>query len=254
METIAPPHTEIEVSPRRVRVRFGGQVVADSRRVKLVFSGPRHFPAYYFPLADVRQDLLKESSRSVQHPGLGRARYWSLQAGGKIAEDSAWGFPEPVAEAADLRDHITFRWNDMDAWFEEDDEVFVHARDPYTRVDVLHSSRHIKVVVDGVTVAESHRPHLLFETHLPTRYYLPKLDVRLDLLTPSETHTHCPYKGVASYYNLTVNGKTYQNFVWYYPAPLPEIPKIENLLCFYNEKVELYVDGELQERPQSPFA
>jgi uncharacterized protein (DUF427 family) len=222
--------------------------------VKLVFSGPRHFPAYYFPLADVRQDLLKESSRTVEHPGLGRARYWSLEAGGKTAVDSAWGFPEPEAQAEALKDHVTFRWSDMDAWFEEDDEVFVHPRDPYKRVDVLHSSRQVRVVVDGVTVAESRQPRLLFETHLPTRYYLPKLDLNLELLTPSETHTRCPYKGVASYYDLTVNGKVYKDFVWYYPAPIPETPKIENLLCFYNEKVDLYVDGELQERPHSPFS
>jgi len=254
METIAPPRTDIEVSPRHVRVRFGGETVADSRNVKLVFSGPRHFPAYYFPLADVRRDLLKASSRTVEHPGLGSARYWSLEAGGKSAPDSAWGFPEPVAEAAGLKDHVTFRWDVMDAWFEEDDEVFVHPRDPYTRVDVLHSSRQVRVVVDGVTVAETNRPRLLFETHLPPRYYLPKLDVKQELLTPSDTHTRCPYKGVASYYDLTVNGKVHKDFVWYYPAPIPEIPKIENLLCFYNEKVDLYVDGELQERPHSPFS
>ncbi|HEX6347878.1 MAG TPA: DUF427 domain-containing protein [Candidatus Dormibacteraeota bacterium] len=254
METIAPPRTDVEASARRVRVRFGDRFIADSKNVRVVFSGPRHLPAYYFPLADVQPDALKPSQRSVAHPGLGQARYWSVQVGGRTAQDSAWGFPEPEAGAEAIKDHVTFRWDDMDAWFEEDDEVFVHPRDPYTRVDVLHSSRHVKVVVDGVTVAESHRPRLLFETHLPTRYYLPKVDVRLDLLTPSETHTRCPYKGVASYYDLNVNGKTYKDFVWYYPAPLPEIPKIENLLCFYNEKVDLYVDGELEEKPQSPFA
>jgi len=110
------------------------------------------------------------------------------------------------------------------------------------------------ITKDGVTVAESRQPRLLFETHLPTRYYLPKLDLNLELLTPSETHTRCPYKGVASYYDLTVNGKVYKDFVWYYPAPIPETPKIENLLCFYNEKVDLYVDGELQERPHRPFS
>jgi len=251
---IAHPRTRVEASPRRVRVRFGGQTIADSRRVKLVFAGPRGIPVYYFPLEDVSREVLKESSRSVEHPGLGQARYWSVQVGDSTALDSAWGFAEPIAGASELKDHITFRWSDMEAWFEEDDEVFVHPRDPYKRVDVLHSSRQVKVVVDGVTVAATRRPNLLFETDLPVRYYIPKLDVRLDLLTPSETHTRCPYKGVASYYDLTVNGKTYKDFVWYYPTPIPEIPKIENLLCFYNEKVDLYVDGELQERPQSPFA
>jgi len=146
------------------------------------------------------------------------------------------------------------RWSERDAWFEGDDEVFVQERGHDARGDGLHWSRRGRVVVDVVTVAEARRRRLLFETHLPTRYYLPKLDVHLELLTPSETHTRCPYKGVASYYDLNVNGKVYKDFVWYYPAPIPEIPKIENLLCFYNEKVELYVDGELQERPQSPFA
>jgi uncharacterized protein (DUF427 family) len=254
MKTMAPPTTDIEVSPRRVRVRFGGQTIADSRRVKLVFAGPRRIPAYYFPLADVRQDLLKATDRKEEHPGLGPARYWTVQVGNKSAANSAWGFPKPIDEAAALKDHVTFRWNDMEAWFEEDDEVFVHPRDPYTRVDVVNSSRHVRIEVDGVTVAESRRPTMLFETHLPTRYYLHKLDVRLDLLTPTDTHTRCPYKGVASYYTLTVNGKEYNDFVWYYPAPIPEVPKIENLVCFYNEKVDIYVDGELQERPRSPFS
>jgi uncharacterized protein (DUF427 family) len=255
MDTLtAAPTTDIELSPRRVRVMFGGRTIADSTRVKLVFAGPRHFPAYYFPLADVERAVLRDSDRRVEHPGLGDARYWSVEAGGKSAPEAAWGFAEPVPGAEALKDHVTFRWSLMDAWFEEDDEVFVHPRDPYTRVDVVNSSRHVRVEVDGVTVAESRRPRLLFETHLPARYYLPKLDVRLDLLTPSDTHTRCPYKGVASYYDLNVNGKEYKDFVWYYPSPIPEIPKIENLLCFYNEKVDLYVDGELQARPKSPFS
>lgn len=254
MQTLAAPTTDIELSPRRVRVRFGGETIADSSRVKLVFAGPRRIPEYFFPLADVRQDFLVAGHGELQHPGLGAARYLTVKVGDKSAPNSAWGFPDPIAEAAALNDHVTFRWHDMEAWFEEDEEVFVHPRDPYTRVDVLNSSRHVRIEVDGVTVAESGRPRLLFETHLPTRYYLPKLDVRLDLLTSTDTHTRCPYKGVASYYTLTVNGKEYKNFVWYYPAPIPEIPKIENLVCFYNEKVDIYVDGELQERPESPFS
>jgi uncharacterized protein (DUF427 family) len=254
MDTLAGPATRVELSPRRVRVRFGGETIADSDRVKLVFAGPRGIPAYYFHLADVRQDLLKPGDREAEHPGLGTARYWTVQVGDRVAPNAAWGFPQPVPEAAGLRDHVTFRWSEMDAWFEEDDEVFVHPRDPYTRVDVVNSSRHVRIEVDGVTVAESRRPRLLYETHLPTRYYLPKLDVRLDLLTPTDAHTRCPYKGEASYYALTVNGKEYKDFVWYYPAPIPEIPKIEDLLCFYNEKVDIYLDGQLQERPTSPFS
>jgi uncharacterized protein (DUF427 family) len=112
----------------------------------------------------------------------------------------------------------------------------------------------VRVEVDGQVVAESNRPLVLYETGLPTRYYIPKLDVRMDLLEATDTVTHCPYKGAASYWSLTVGDTTYKDFVWAYPRPIPEIPKIENLLCFYNEKVDLFVDGVKQERPASPFS
>ena len=137
----------------------------------------------------------------------------------------------------------------MDQWFEEDEEIFVHPRDPHTRVDALRSSRHVRVVMAGETVAETTRPVLLFETGLPTRYYIPPEDVRLDLLEPSGAGTRCPYKGVASYHSVRVGGELVADVVWHYPFPIPECPKIEGLLAFYNERVDLYVDGELQERP-----
>jgi uncharacterized protein (DUF427 family) len=131
----------------------------------------------------------------------------------------------------------------MDAWFEEDEQVFVHPRDPYTRVDTLHSSRHVRVEIDGVTMGETRRPMFLFETRLPTRYYIPKLDVRMDLLEPSESVTRCPYKGVARHWSAQVCDKLVTDIVWSYPAPIPECPKIENLLSFYNERVDLYIVG-----------
>jgi uncharacterized protein (DUF427 family) len=134
----------------------------------------------------------------------------------------------------------------MDSWFEEDEEVFVHPRDPYSRVDVVSSSRHVRVEIEGQVIAETRRPLLLFETGLPTRHYIPKQDVRMDLLEATDSHTRCPYKGIASYWSLNLDGKTFEDIVWSYPAPIPEIPKIENLLSFYNERVDLYVDGKLQ--------
>ena len=139
----------------------------------------------------------------------------------------------------------------MDGWFEEDDELYKHARDPYKRIDVLNSSRHVKVEIDGVVVAETTRPRLLFETGMPTRYYIPAADVRMEFLTATDAHSVCPYKGTASYWSVTVNGETYDDLVWGYPTPIPECPKIAGLLCFYNEKVDLTVDGELQEHPQT---
>jgi uncharacterized protein (DUF427 family) len=141
----------------------------------------------------------------------------------------------------------------MDEWLEEDEPVYTHPRDPYSRVDILASSRHVRVELDGVTLAESRSPRILFETGLPVRYYLPISDLRMDLLRPSQTSTHCPYKGTAGYWSVEVNGKLYEDYVWIYRAPLPESQKIAGLACFYNEKVDLYVDGALQERPRSPF-
>ena len=141
----------------------------------------------------------------------------------------------------------------LDAWFEENEEVFVHARDPYTRVDALPSSRHIEVKIDGVTVANSTKPTLLFESGLPTRYYLPLPDVRMDLLHPSELETHCPYKGAANYFSVELDGQLHEDIMWYYKYPVEESSRIAGMVSFYNEKVDVYVDGELEERPQTHF-
>jgi uncharacterized protein (DUF427 family) len=241
-----------EPAQRRVRVMFGGVTIADSRKVLLALESKR-LATYYFPAGDVRVDLFVATSFKSNHPGKGEASFYSIKVSDLTAEKAAWRYLQP--ERADLKDYVAFYWDKMDAWFEEDDEVFVHPRDPYHRVDVLNSSRHVKVIVGGEVVAETTRPRLLFETGLPTRYYIPKLDARLDLLTPTNTTTRCPYKGKASYWSVNVNGKEFKDIVWAYPAPIPECPKIENLLCFYDEKVDaVYVDGELQPRPITPWS
>jgi uncharacterized protein (DUF427 family) len=231
---------------------LGGVTIADSRGVRLMLE-KRRLAVYYFPMKDVRIDLFVPTSYRHAHAGKGEATFYSVKVGERVAEKAAWRYLEP--ERPDLKDYVAFYWDKMDAWFEEDDEVFVHPRDPYHRVDVLHSSRHVKVVVGGVVVAETNRPSLLFETGLPTRYYIPKVDTRLDLLTPTNTSTRCPYKGKASYWSVNVDGKEFKDIVWSYPSPIPECPKIENLLCFYDEKVDaVYVDGELQTRPITPWS
>jgi len=226
---------------------LAGVVVADTRQPRLVWESP-HYPAYYLPRADVRTELLVPSARTEHSPSRGAARYFDVQVDDRRVVDAAWCYPESPLEA--LRDLLRFEWGAMDAWFEEDEEVFVHPRDPYTRVDILASSRHVQVEVDGVTLAETARPTLLFETGLPVRYYLPKVDVRLDLLEPRETTSACPYKGLARYWSAPGA----PDVAWSYPTPLPESQKIAGLVCFYNERVDLIVDGERQARPRTPFS
>ncbi|HZT07895.1 MAG TPA: DUF427 domain-containing protein [Chloroflexota bacterium] len=254
-----PPSAEdywaiAEPSPRRVRVVFAGETIADSRRVML-FRERGHLPVYYFPRGDVRTDLLVPSGRTETDAQKGTATFWNVRAGSRVAEQGAWRFNAGTPQWPEMSEYIAFDWPSMDAWYEEDEEVFVHPRDPYKRVDVLASTRHVRVVLGGVTVADSHRPRLLFETGLPTRYYLPPEDVRLDLLHPTDTHTRCPYKGIASYWSVRVGDQTFDDIVWSYPEPIPECPKVAGLLCFFNERVDaLYVDEELQPRPKTRWS
>ena len=243
----------LEPTQRRIRTVLGGTTVADSKRAQLLYLPPPH-NAYAFPREDVRWDLIRESGGTDSVPGLGMVKLWSVETGAKTAENAAWTVPQPPDTLDALAGLVMFRWNLMDAWYEEDDEVFVHPRDPGHRVDVLNSSRHVKVMVGGETVAETQRPRLLFETGLPVRYYIPRLDVRMDMLEPTDTVTRCPYKGVASYWSVRAGGTIHKDFAWSYKAPIPECPKIENLIAFFNERVELEVDGVLLEPPRTPWS
>lgn len=241
----------IEDGAKRVRTMLGSQVVADSRRVKLVWEKP-YYPVYYFPIEDVDTELLVATGQTHKTPSRGESAIHTVKAGSREAPDAVRWYTDSKIE--ELNGYVTFRWDAMDSWFEEEEQVYVHARDPYTRVDILQSSRHVEVVIDGVKVADTHQPRLLFETGLPTRYYIPKTDVRMDLLTPAERVTHCPYKGAANYYSVMIDGTEHDNLVWWYPNPVAESIRIAGYLCFYNEKVDTYVDGELEGRPQTVFS
>jgi uncharacterized protein (DUF427 family) len=241
----------IETGTKRVRVYFGGRLVADTARPMLVWEVP-HYPAYYVPVRDVRTELL-EADGGVQHsPSRGDGRTFTVRAGDRNAQRAAVQFADSPIE--ELRDLIRFDWHAMDAWFEEDEQVFTHPRDPYTRVDILSSSRHVRVEVCGTTIAESMSPRMLFETGLPVRYYLPKTHVRMDLLTPTEFVSHCPYKGQAEYWSVRVGDGVHDDLAWSYRAPFAESQKIAGLIAFYNEKVHIYVDGALQKRPVTKFS
>jgi uncharacterized protein (DUF427 family) len=250
-----PGHwVHVSESPRHVRVVFGGETIADSRHAKLLREA-EVLPAYYFPREDVRTDLFVPSASKSNCPIKGEASYWSIQSAGRSAENAAWSYRNPTAAASALKDHFAFDWEQMDKWMEEDEELYKHARDPYKRVDALPSRRHVRVVIAGVTVAETRRPHLVFETNHPVRYYIPQEDVRPDLLVPSATTSRCPYKGLASYWSVKLATEQFTDLVWGYMEPIPEIPKIKGLVCFWHERgCDIYVDGELVERPKTKWA
>jgi uncharacterized protein (DUF427 family) len=239
----------LEKSPRRVRVKFGGETIADSTAAHLLFE-TRHLPVYYFPRGDVRMDLLAPTDHHTFCPYKGKASYWTISAGRRTAENAVWGYPDPYDEVPELKDFVAFYWDRVDHWYEEDEEIFVHARDPYKRVDVVDSARHVQVIVGGETVADTRRARFLFETRLPTRYYIPPEDVRTDLLLPSTTQTACPYKGRARYHAIKIGDQLYPDLVWYYPEPIAECPRIKDYLCFFNEQVDaILIDGVEVPRP-----
>ena len=249
-EATARGRVKVAQGHKRVRVYLGSELVADTTRPLLVWGKP-YYPTYYLAADDVRAKLVPTGA-TEHSPSRGEAEVLDVVAGGATAAGAGRRYPEsPIPE---LRDAVRLEWGAMDEWLEEDEPVYTHPRDPYHRVDILHSSRHVRVELDGVLLAESHHPTILFETSLPLRYYLPLSDLRRELLRPSGTATHCPYKGTAGYWSVQVNGKLHEDLVWIYRLPLPESQKVAGLACFYNEKVDLTVDGVRQERASSPFS
>jgi uncharacterized protein (DUF427 family) len=248
-EASGPEHVlYFEDSPRRVRGVLAGATVVDSRHAKLLHE-TGHLPIYYFPRDEVRMDLLEPSAHSTHCPFKGDAVYWNVRVGDRVVENAVWGYPEPLPEAPPIADHVAFYFRLLDEWWEEDERIHVHPRDPYHRVDVLPSSRHVRVSLEGEVLAESERPLVLFETGLPPRYYLPREDVRADVLEASDKRTRCPYKGEATYWSVRSDGIDEEDLVWCYADPLRAVEEIAGRLCFFNERVDLEIDGEVVERP-----
>jgi uncharacterized protein (DUF427 family) len=214
--------------------------VADTTHPLLVWEVP-YYPTYYLPAGDVLAELVPTGE--VDHsPSRGDAQRADVRVGDVTAPGAASVVPSsPIPE---LAGHVRIDWAAMDAWFEEDEEIFTHVRSPHARIDILPSSRHVRVTVGDLVVAESSRAHALFETGLPTRWYLPKVDVRMDLLVESPTVTHCPYKGQASHYSLRAGSTEVDDAAWTYPTPLPESLRVAGLVSFYPDRVTVEADGE----------
>ena len=240
-----------EPAQKRVRVMVGGTIVADTTDALYVWEVP-YYPQYYFPLTDVVSGALKETATTTRSPSRGTASYFSVTGGERVVDDGAWCYRESPIEA--LRDRVRFDWAAMDAWFEEDEEVFVHPRDPHTRVDILRSSRAVRIEVGGVVVAETTHPTFLFETGLPRRTYIPKVDVRMDLLEPTSSQSMCPYKGTARWWSVRAGRELHADLAWSYDTPHRESGPIAGLVAFYDEKVDVFVDGTLEPRPHTHFS
>lgn len=230
--------------PKRVRVELGSTTIADSTRVKALHETGR-FLTFYFPPEDVDMERLIGTDRTSDEAGKGTARYWSVEAGGKVAENAAWSYTEPADLSPIQPGYIAFEYGKMDAWYQEEDHVYGHPRDPYHRFDIHRSSRRVVVRHEGEVIAESVAPMVLFETGLPPRYYLRPAEVRSELLQESDRVTHCAYKGPAQHWHLRVGAAQVRNAAWTLIESLGEAREIEGFFCFYPEKVEVEVDGEI---------
>jgi uncharacterized protein (DUF427 family) len=249
------PPARLEPTPRWVRVRVGDDWLADTRdALLLVWYGPGRLPTYCLPPSSVRAELLTPSPPETSTPAAFLEPH-DVGAGATAVAGGAFLLRDPPApfEAAD--GYWTFAWDDSRIeWYEEATMVHVHARDPRHRVDAIPSERHVRVELDGELLADSHRPTALFETTLPTRWYLPPQDVHGELLEPSDTVTQCPFKGVARFFSVRVGGERHRDLAWSYPDPIPENPRIAGLVAFFNERVDLVIDGERLRRPFTPWS
>jgi uncharacterized protein (DUF427 family) len=239
--------------PQRIRGIVDGETVVDSTDAKLLHA-TGHLPVYYFPDGDVRGELLVESDTRTTCPYKGEAHYHSLRVGDRTIDDAVWYYPAPVENAPFLAGHKAFYWDRIDEWYAEDEQLFGHPRDPYARIDVYPTSRHVRVSVDGQVIAESERAKALFESNLPTRWYLPRDDVRLELLEPSDKRTRCAYKGVASYWHVRVGDTIHDDVAWTYPNPQHDAEPVRDLIAFFDERVDVEIDGRPQVRPVTQWS
>jgi uncharacterized protein (DUF427 family) len=241
-----------EPFPRRMRASFAGEQIVDSRQARLLHEHGV-LPRCYFPRADVRTDLLERAHHGTDSPLKGPTVYWRLRVGDRVVEDAAISHPEPPEDAPALEDYIALRWSAMDEWLEEDAVAVGHVRDPYHRVDVLPSSRHVIVRLGGEILAESRRARVIYETALPPRWYFPVEDVVADL-RPTELETVCAYKGYASYWSVQAGDESHANLAWTYREPLHDAADVADHVALFNERVEIEIDGELEPQVGTPWS
>jgi uncharacterized protein (DUF427 family) len=211
----------------------------------LILRETRHAPVYYFLKSDINMEFLENPIHRTKCLKKGDASYWDITSNDKVIENSAWSYENPISGAEKLAGYIAFYFKMMDHWYEDEDEIFVHPKDPFVRIDVRRSKQSVRVVIGGETISQTRRARLLYETGAVTRYYIPKKVIHMELLQSSNLITSCPYKGTCNYWSLKINNLEFENVVWSYMAPNSEALGIKNLLCFYNEKVdEIFIDDK----------
>jgi uncharacterized protein (DUF427 family) len=250
------PSGHVEPVPRRIRATLGGVTVFDTTEASYVWEWPG-YPQYYVPRSDVVPGVLVDEGESRLLNGRD-VRVHGLVAGGQRRPGAALVHPAagpggpPGADR--LAGLVRFEWSALDAWFEEDEQVFVHPRNPYARVDALRSGRRVRVELGGATLAEATSSVMLFETGLPTRYYLDRSAVDFVHLEPSDTLTSCPYKGTTSaYWSVRVGEVVHPDLAWSYDFPTREVLPVAGLVAFYNERVDIVLDGAALPRPHTHF-
>lgn len=244
LEQTLPDHIlYAEPGGRRMRVELAGTVVAQSDHAKLLHETGR-YPVAYFPPTDVAPGRLKPSSKRTWHPQLGETVWWALEIDGERFDNLAWSHPRPPRHAHLLTGLVAFVWAAMDAFYEEDEPILGHAVDPYHRVDVRSSRRHLTARVAGEVVADTHAPLVVFETGFAPRWYVPRRDVAEGALEAAPHRTLCPYKGVAHYFDVAASGRHLAAAAWSYPEALPESARLAGYVSFDLKHVELTLDGE----------
>ena len=224
---------------RRMRVRFGGGWIADSEDVVLLHE-PGRYPVAYFPEVSIESGVLEPTEHVTTHRDLGTTAWLTVRRGDRRAERAAWRFVDLPAFAGELRDRVAFAWHPMDAFFEEDERIVGHATDLYHRIDIRRTSRHLVVRDGDQVVADTARPRALYESGFAPRWYVPREDVDPSALNPVERQTFCPYKGLASYYDIGDHARA----AWSYRDAWPEVHLISDFVSFEPDKIEVYLDGQ----------
>jgi uncharacterized protein (DUF427 family) len=224
---------------RRLRVKLAGEWIADSEDVLLLHE-PGRYPVAFFPLGDIRPGILVSENRTTPHRDLGDTDWFTVSVGDRRVAHAAWRYAGLPEYAGELRERVAFAWRSMDAFYEEDERIVGHAADAYHRIDIRQSSRHL-VVKDGARpIADTKRPVVLYESGFAPRWYVPRQDVDESTLIPAERQTFCPYKGLASYYDIG----GHERAAWYYPEAWPEVARISNLVSFEPDEVEVLLDDK----------